>query len=283
VSRGVRQPAANLDPQVVADFGAEWSKFDQSVVTTEELTRIFESYFAVFPWERLPPDAEGFDAGCGSGRWALLVAPRVGKLHCIEPSREALKVARRKLANCPNVEFHGVAVHEMPMPEASMDFGYSLGVLHHIPDTRRALRDCAAKLKPGAPLLVYLYYALENRPTWYRGLFRLVDLTRRVISRLPHPLKYLVSQLIAGLVYWPLARSAAVLESSGIAVDRLPLAQYRDKSLYTMRTDALDRFGTRLEQRFSRAEIMTMMGDAGLADLCVHEGPPYWCVVGYRK
>jgi 2-polyprenyl-3-methyl-5-hydroxy-6-metoxy-1,4-benzoquinol methylase len=32
-----------------------------------------------------------------------------------------------------------------------------LGVLHHIPDTAAAMRDCVRKLKLGAPFLFYLY------------------------------------------------------------------------------------------------------------------------------
>ena len=57
------------------------------------MQRIFDSYFQVFPWDSLEPDAVGFDLGCGTGRWAKLVAPRVGTLHCIDPS-SAIDVAR---------------------------------------------------------------------------------------------------------------------------------------------------------------------------------------------
>jgi len=50
-----------------------------------------------------------------------------------------------------------------------------------------------------------------------------------------------------------------------------------------MRTDALDRFGTRLEQRFTRAEITRMMRDAGLENIRFSDGFPYWCAVGFKK
>jgi hypothetical protein len=50
-----------------------------------------------------------------------------------------------------------------------------------------------------------------------------------------------------------------------------------------MRTDALDRFGTRLEQRFTKKQIRTMMQDAGLAEISFSEENPYWVAVGYRK
>ena len=82
--------------------------------------------------------------------------------------------------------------------------------------------------------------------------------------------------------YWPLARTALVLERLGVPVDTLPLSAYRHRSFYVMRTDALDRFGTRLEQRFTRAEILCLMTAAGLEDVTFSEVAPYWCAVGYR-
>jgi len=150
---------SNLDPLTVASFGDEWQRFDQQGMAPGEAERVFGDYFAIFPWEQLPPNAEGFDMGCGSGRWARFVAPRVGRLHCIDPS-SALAVARSTLADQPNVQFHQASVAASGLPPNSQDFGYSLGVLHHVPDTAAAIRSCAALLKPGAPLLLYLYYSL---------------------------------------------------------------------------------------------------------------------------
>ena len=69
--------------------------------------------------------------------------------------------------------------------------------VRHVPDTQAAINAVAAKLKPGAPFLVYLYYALDNRPAWYRALWRLSNLGRLIISRLPHRLRFVVSQTIA--------------------------------------------------------------------------------------
>ncbi len=65
-------------------------------------------------------------------------------------------------------------------------------------------------------------------------------------------------------------------------VDNMSLPAYRDKSLYTLRTDALDRFGTRLEQRFSKQQIKTMMTRSGLEKIRFSDQEPYWCAVGYK-
>lgn len=271
----------NIDTKVVAGFGDEWTRFDQSELDNAEHQRLFDEYFEKFPWESLPKDAVGFDLGCGSGRWGKLVTPRVGGLHLIDPS-EAIEVARKNLAGISNCEFHRAGVDDIPLADDSCDFGYSLGVLHHIPDTEDGLRKCVAKLKPGAPFLLYLYYAFDNRPAWFRAIWKITDVFRRVISSLPHGLRYFVSQIIAGLLYFPLAQFALLAEKLGLNLRNFPLSQYRDKSFYTMRTDALDRFGTRLERRFTQAEMREMMERCGLQDI-EFAGAAFWTAVGFKR
>lgn len=273
---------ANIDTKTVEGFGEEWAAFDQFALEGEEYSVLFDAYFRIFPFESLPSDSVGFDLGCGSGRWALGVAERVGTLHCIDPALAALSVARRRLTGMPNVRFHLASSDSIPLADGSADFGYSLGVLHHIPNTARALHDCVAKLKPGAPFLVYIYYRFDTRPGWFRALWRLSDVARGGIFRLPFPIRKAVTSAIAATVYWPLARGAALAERAGVKVANLPLGAYRHLSFYTMRTDALDRFGTRLEQRFTRSEIESMMRDAGLTDIRFSDREPYWVACGVR-
>jgi len=174
------------------------------------------------------------------------------------------------------------AAGELPIRDGALDFGYSLGVLHHTPDTQAALADCVAKLKPGAPFLVYLYYAFDNRPQWFRWLWKGSDCARRAISVFPFRWKLWVTSAIAAAVYWPLARLASFAARRGRPVSAWPLAIYRDKSFYVMRNDSLDRFGTRLESRFTAAQIIQMMEAAGLEDIQVDPTEPFWCALGRR-
>ena len=275
----------NVDPAVARGFGEEWSTFrqDEDHLSAQQRREIFDDYFRIFPWAMLPPGGgAGIDVGCGTGRWSMLVAPRVTHLHLLDASPQALAVARENLFSAGNVSFHAASVAAIPLPDASLDFAYSLGVLHHVPDTQAAIGAIAAKLKPGAPFLVYLYYALDNRPAWYRVLWRLSNFGRLVISRLPHGLRYIVSQVIAALVYWPLARLATLLSRLGRSPRGLPLAYYADKSFYVMRTDAYDRFCTRLEKRFTRPEIEAMLTRAGFVDIRFSDREPFWCAVGIK-
>ena len=92
-----RSGSGELGRQVIGGFGDEWSRFTNQSLADTELQEMFDLYATVFPWEELADDAVGFDAGCGSGRWATFFAPRVGVLHCIDASEAALQVARQTL------------------------------------------------------------------------------------------------------------------------------------------------------------------------------------------
>ena len=271
----------NLHVETVNSFGDEWSRFDQSALPEFEAGKRFDEYFSVFPWDKLPANATGFDMGCGTGRWARLVAPRVGHLHCIDPS-SALDVAQITLSAASNVSFHRASVDELTLPQNSQDFGYSLGVLHHVPDTADAIKRCVDMIKPGAPFLVYLYYAFDNRSFAFKLAWRCSDLLRRGICRLPAVLKNLVTDALAVVVYFPLTRFSLLLERIGLNVDSIPLSYYRNYSFYTMRTDSRDRFGTPLEHRFTREEITALLEQAGLVKVRFSDLAPYWCAVGYK-
>jgi|TARA_B100000767_G_scaffold162202_1_gene152245 SAM-dependent methyltransferase len=272
----------NIDEKVVRDFGLEWKAFNHQDIDDDLLKSAFDSYFNFFPFSTLK-DAEGFDMGCGSGRWAQFVSPHVRFLNCIDPSQAALDQATLNMKNALNCSLECAGVDNNSLKDASQDFGYSLGVLHHIPDTALALQSCSKKLKSGAPFLLYLYYRFDNKPKSYYFLWKLSDLVRNVICRLPFFLKFFISQLIALFIYFPLARSALISEKLGFNVSNFPLTWYRNEPFYILRTDALDRFGTRLEQRFTKAEISSMMLDAGFRDLTFSDREPYWTVLAYKN
>ena len=137
-----------IENEVINNFGEEWNFFKQK--NQKELEKVFDQYFHIFPWEIVNQQSEGFDMGCGSGRWAKFIAPKVKKLNCIEPSQLALKEAKLNLKNHKNCSFHNDDVMRNAISNNSQDFGYSLGVLHHVPNTNLALQNCVNKLPIGA-------------------------------------------------------------------------------------------------------------------------------------
>jgi len=182
-----------------------------------------------------------------------------------------------------NVSFHACSVDDAMLPPSSQDFGYALVVLHPGPAAEQAVGACVAMLKPGAPFLVYLYYAFDNRSPAFRARWQMSDILRRGICRLPPAAKHVVTDMLALLVYLPLATLCRVGAALGANVARIPLSYYRKASFFTMRTDSLDRFGTPMERRFTRTQIRDMLAAAGLERIVFSEREPYWCAVGYRR
>jgi 2-polyprenyl-3-methyl-5-hydroxy-6-metoxy-1,4-benzoquinol methylase len=274
----------NIDPKTVEGFGEEWSRYTQGSESFDvnEARRVYESYFRIVPQGVLNDGSRVVDVGCGSGRWGRFVAPQVKYLTLVDPSADALEVAKHNLRENQNCDFICESVGSMTLEKSSFDFVYSLGVLHHVPDTQAAIRSCVELLKPGGYFLVYLYYRFDNRPQWFRLIWGLSDLLRRAVVALPTPARRFVTEPIAFLVYWPLSRLAKVLEKLGRNTESFPLSFYKDKSLYVMRTDSRDRFGTRLEQRFTKNEISEMMMSAGLVDIRFSNEAPFWCALGQK-
>lgn len=268
------------DPTLQA-FDDKWGARWKGGFDAAHDERMFRAFFSLFPLNELA-DAEGFDLGCGVGRWAEMIAPRVGRLHCIDPSPNALAAARAALRSQQNAEFHLATVDDIPLADASQDFGYSMGVLHHVTDTEAGLRRCVTKLKPGAPFLLYLYYRFDNRPLWFRGLWKLSDWGRRLICRMPFRARKAVCDAIAIGVYWPLSRAALLIERAGANVENFPLSFYRRTPVTNLKVSSLDRFGTPLEQRFTRAEIEAMMARCGLESIVFQDRAPYWVALGRR-
>lgn len=266
--------ARSLDRRTVEGFGDEWSSYDQKDRDPDSLRRSFDRYVACFPW---PDDGSvGLDVGTGSGRWAAQVLERGYRIVALDASFPALRICGDNAPDAPRVNASAV---ELPFVDESFDFAISLGVLHHLPDTDGAIREIHRVLRPDAPFLVYLYYAFDNRPGWFRLLWRFTDAVRRLLADAPFSVRLRITRLLAYTVYFPLSRAARAAARLGMRADLIPLSAYRDQPMYVLRTDALDRFGTRLEKRYTRSEIRQTLMANGFRDVKFNPEFPFWCAV----
>lgn len=273
----------DLRKKVINDFGEEWKTFDQSNIDTKELEKLFNNYFHIFPKNKLNENAIGFDLGCGSGRWAKFIAPRVKTLNCIDPSTLAIQVARKNLMDFNNVKFFNSKISDNILEENSQDFGYCLGVLHHTDEILEGLKFSNKILKQNAPYLIYLYYNFDNRNLIYKSIWKISNLLRLIISNTPFKIKKLLTDFIALTIYYPLARFSLMLNLLGLNTDSMPLSFYKNESLYTMRTDSLDRFGTKLEKRFSKKEISQLLYSSGFKEVKFSKIMPFWVAICKKK
>ena len=145
------------------------------------------------------------------------------------------------------------------------------------------MKSISKKLKPGAPFLIYLYYAFDNRPAWFKFIWKITDLIRRIISNLPRNIKHIICEIISLFVYFPIVKIGKILKYLNLLPDNWPLTYYFDLSFYVLRTDALDRFGTKFEKRYTKEQINEMLLKSGFYNIKFSSSQPYWCAVAFKK
>ncbi len=272
----------NIDPKTVSSFGDEWKAFHG--FDEKDLRITGDMYFDIVTDKMLNEQCTVIDIGCGSGRFIKYLEGRYKKIIGLDPS-QAIFAADSLVGKNDKVEMLMASTDNIPFPDNSFDFGYSLGVLHHIPDTKKALNDCVKKIRSGGFFLIYLYYKLENRPFYFKIFYWLSNIIRLGVSKLPAPLKRGVCNFLAVLFYMPFVLLCRFLRFTGVPEKirkQVPLQAYERQSFYIIRNDSLDRFGTPLEQRFSRKQIQAMMEESGLTDIVFSEKIPYWHAVGRK-
>lgn len=272
----------NMDVSVVNAFGKEWEKFDTH--SDESVRELRKEYFDIIDESIVNKNTYMIDIGCGSGRWTDYFTDKAGFIEAIDPSNAVL-VADKMLGKKNNVRVTKASVDTIPWPDETFDFGMSIGVLHHIPDTRQAMINCVKKIKRGGYFYVYLYYRFDNRGLLFKAVFYLSNILRLIISRLPSGLKKFTCDVLAVIIYWPLSRFAGLLHKVGLhkLAKKIPLEPYYNKPFFNLRNDCLDRFGTKLEQRFLRSEIDAMMKEAGLTDIKFGEKSAFWHAIGRKQ
>lgn len=270
----------NLDQQVIDGFGREWVAFDYDEIETDEaLDAQFLAYCSPIDLGQFhPKEAVAADFGAGSGRWTSRLLPFFALVYALEPSDGAIQVLTKKFSNETGIKILQESVGLNSIPADSLDLAMSLGVLHHIPNTGLAIQDIGVKIKSGGLFLGYLYYKLEDKPIYYRGLFWMSNSLRWIISRLPYSLRKFIANILAWTIYLPLARTSKFFDKVGLSISNFPLHHYANMPFVMLRNDSLDRFGTRLEQRFSKQEIRHMLDDAGfdLSTLIFSDVEPHW-------
>src|SRR5690606_4214648 len=124
----------------------------------------FERYFDLVDWKSMA-NARVCDLGCGMGRWSAFAKDRCREIVLVDFS-DAIFVARKNLGQAKNALFFMCDLKRLPFRDDFADFLFCLGVLHHLPTP--CLEEVRALKRAAPKLLIFLYYALDNRPGYFR-------------------------------------------------------------------------------------------------------------------
>ena len=103
------------------------------------------------------------DGGCGMGRYLRIAAEMGPALAAGIDLSLAVQAARELTEDLPGVAIVRGDLLRPPFPPESFDHVYSIGVLDHTPDPRRAFLRLAALLKPGGRIAIWVYRRTPGR------------------------------------------------------------------------------------------------------------------------
>ena len=153
------------------------------------------------------------------------------------------------------------------------DFLFCLGILHRIPtNTLDEVRNLKKFFKK---LLIYLYYSLNNQPYFFYLLLSLATIIRKAVSKNRNSTFRSLFTLFGTLfIPLPFIRLGNELKPFGLS-RHAPLHEaYNGKSLRRIRQDVFDSFFTRIEQRVSRKEVLSL--ENMFYVITISEHSPYW-------
>ena len=264
-------PNANLGDfaeDIQFTFGAEWLAYPDILPEHEEE---FSLYFDLMDISTLE-NSRVCDLGCGIGRWSYFLRNRCRELILVDFS-EAIFAARENLKGSSNAIFFMGDLKKLPFKNDFADLLFCLGVLHHLPVD--ALKEVVALKKYASTILIYLYYALDNRPLHYRMLLKMVTLVRFFVTQVKNPcFRNCFSSFIARTVYLPLVCLGKLLKPFGLS-QQIPLFEgYDKKTMKRIEQDVYDRFFTRIEQRVTKKQILEL--EKCFSEVTISDNIPYW-------
>ena len=187
-----------------ANFGWQWQHFTQE---DKKYAEQFLGWIAPVTLEFFQ-DKVVLEGGCGKGRHTQLVAAWGAADVIGVDLSAAVETAFAATRHLDNAHIIQADIYQLPIRKV-IDYAFSVGVLHHLPDPHRGFLSLASKVKPGGHLSAWVYGAENNEwitrwvnPARERWTSRLNPRLLLHISKLPAAMVYLATKLI----YRPLNR-----------------------------------------------------------------------------
>jgi SAM-dependent methyltransferase len=241
----------------VQNFGFEWNMYARTQLdgaSSDESERTFRAKTGFTP--ELLKGKRVLDAGCGMGRFSDVASRWGATVVGIDLSR-AVEAAQRNIGSRPNVNIAQANIFELPFRDGTFDFIFSIGVLHHTPNTRAAFDKLPRLLRSNGKIAIWLYH--------YVG-WRFSDLYRRVTPRMPRRLLHTLAYAAVPIYYVNKVPVLGLFFRVLLPVSPHPKAEWRV-------LDTFDWYSPLYQWKHSNEEVLPWFEEQGLTDIRVLEVP----------
>ena len=149
--------------QYAGNFSHEWTVHRTTQLDRADSTVSERTFAETTGWR--PDDVRGrlvLDVGCGMGRFADVVLRWGGRVVGVDLSY-AVDSALANLGHHEDFTAVQASVFDLPFRPGSFDLIYSIGVLHHTPDTRQGFQCLPPLLRAGGEIAIWVY-SLHSYP-----------------------------------------------------------------------------------------------------------------------
>jgi ubiquinone/menaquinone biosynthesis C-methylase UbiE len=227
----------------------------------------------------------GIDIGSGCGYDTNIMArdnPKV-KIVSLEISDGVYKT-KKITQDLKNINIIKGSILHLPLKENTFDFGYSYGVLHHIPEPEKGLKELARILKDGSPVFLYLYEDHSEDRIKYWSI-KIINMVRKITTKLSAPFLYMICFLLSPVIILFFTYPSKIMKKFK------PLHPLAEKvpfnfgtHFFSLAGDLYDRFAAPIEHRFSREEVLELFKKSGFSSIKIEKMPAVagWVTWGYK-
>ena len=262
----------NGKDRTIKDFGEQWLQYSDNEGYYGSL-ELFSDILSPFLEPKDIKNCRVAEIGSGTGRIVnMLLESGVQHIVAVEPS-DAFAVLVRNIRNSEKVTCLKITGDQLPA-DGNLDYIFSIGVLHHIPEPGPVVEAAYGALRPGGRFLVWLYGKEGN--VLYRALIRPL---RVLTKRLPH---FMLS-FLAEIMYWPLVLYIKFCHRLPLPLKGYMLSVFEKMSPEKRRLIIYDQLNPSYAQYYTRREAEKLLIDGKFENVRTHHRHGYsWTVIGTK-
>ena len=258
--------------KTIRDFGRQWSIFrdNEGFYGSMEL---FSDILHPFLNADAIRDCRVAEIGSGTGRIVNMLLEAGAKyVVALEPS-DAFEILCRNIKQPEKVTCLKMTGDQLPA-DGNLDYIFSIGVLHHIPDPKPVIEAAFRALRPGGRFLVWLYGKEGN--AFY---LTMVILLRVLTKWLPH---FALSALVR-MACWPLLFYMKLCHRLSLPLQEYMVEVFEKMSPEKRRLIIYDQLNPSYSKYYTKREAEKLLIDGKFQNVRTHHRHGYsWTVIGTK-
>ena len=258
--------------RTIKDFGNQWLRYSDNEGYYGSL-ELFSDMLSPFLKPENLKNSKVAEIGSGAGRIVnMLISAGVKHVIAVEPS-DSFEVLCQNIKEPGKVTCLKLMGDQLPA-YGDLDYIFSIGVLHHIPDPKPVVEAVLRGLRSGGQFFVWLYGKEGNE-----SYLALIKPLRILTRKLPH----LALASLVWLIYHPLNLYIRLCHRFPLPLREYLLSMFEKMSPEKRRLIMYDQLNPAYAKYYTRSEAENLLLNGGFKNVRIHHRHGYsWTVIGTK-